>query len=53
MGRQRINQLLAQLEENRQRDIESTAAVFTVAQVLLNEAKARIDALEMLEPGDQ
>lgn len=37
MGKKRIAQLLEQLEDNQQKDLQNAAAIFTVAQVALNE----------------
>lgn len=37
MGKQKIERLLAQLKENQQQDIQSSAAIFTVAQSAVNE----------------
>jgi len=41
---ERLQQLLNQLKENQQRDLENTAAIFTVAQVTLNEINKRLEA---------
>ncbi|MEB3295095.1 MAG: hypothetical protein VKJ24_18210 [Synechococcales bacterium] len=37
MGKQQISQLLEQLQVNHQADLENTAAIFTVAQVAVNQ----------------
>lgn len=37
MGKKRITQLLEQLEGNQQKDLQNAAAIFTVAQVAVNE----------------
>lgn len=40
MGKKRINQLLAQLKENQQAELHNAAAIYTVAQVAVNELAA-------------
>ncbi|MBF2074652.1 MAG: hypothetical protein IGS50_12940 [Synechococcales cyanobacterium C42_A2020_086] len=42
MGKRRIAQLLEQLKDNQQHDLHNTAAIFTVAQVAVNQ----LDQLE-------
>lgn len=37
MGKKRIAQLLEQLQDNQQREVENAAAIFTVAQVAVNQ----------------
>lgn len=37
MGRKRITQLLEQLEDNQQKELKNAAAIFTVAQVAVNQ----------------
>jgi hypothetical protein len=39
MGKKRINQLLEQLKENQQQDLQNSAAIFTVAQVAVNQLR--------------
>lgn len=39
MGKKRITQLLEDLKENYQRDLHNSAAIYTVAQVAVNELK--------------
>jgi hypothetical protein len=40
MGKKRINQLLSQIKENQQADLRNAAAIYTVAQVAVNELEA-------------
>lgn len=40
MGKKRINQLLAQIKENQQADLRNAAAIYTVAQVAVDELEA-------------
>ena len=42
MGKKRVTQLLDQLKENRQQELENAAAIFTVAQVAVNELQAEV-----------
>ena len=42
MGKQRITQLLDQLQANQQRDLQNAAAIFTVAQVAVNQLEAQL-----------
>lgn len=44
MGKKRIAQLLEQLQDNQQQDLQNAAAIFTVAQVAVNQLQAQIDA---------
>lgn len=39
MGKKRITELLEQLKDNQQQDIENAAAIYTVAQVAVNELR--------------
>lgn len=39
MGKKRITELLAQLETNQQRDLQNASAIFTVAQVAVDELR--------------
>lgn len=41
MGKQRIAHLLEQLKDNQQRELENAAAIYTVAQVAINELRAQ------------
>ncbi|MFK8182558.1 MAG: hypothetical protein AB8B99_04230 [Phormidesmis sp.] len=55
MGKQKIDRLLAQLKDNHQRDIQTDAAIFAVAQGTVNELAKRaqeraIDDAEALVP---
>lgn len=53
MSRKRMFELLAQLEANQQRQVEVDAAIFTVAQVAVNELQGRVERhLKQLEAGD-
>ncbi|GAB4153852.1 MAG: hypothetical protein Fur0046_33820 [Cyanobacteria bacterium J069] len=40
MGKKRINQLLTQIKENQQAELRNAAAIYTVAQVAVNELEA-------------
>ncbi|MBW4466234.1 MAG: hypothetical protein KME07_12470 [Pegethrix bostrychoides GSE-TBD4-15B] len=42
MGKQRITQLLEQLQENQQQDLAHAAAIFTVAQVAVNQLETQV-----------
>ena len=42
MGRKRINDLLEQLKENQQKELENAAAIFTIAQVAVNELERQV-----------
>ncbi len=42
MGKQRITQLLAQLQDQQQQDLKNAAAIFTVAQVAVNQLEAQL-----------
>ena len=48
MGKQRVEQLLAQLKETEAKDIENAAAIYTVAQVAVNALEQ--PQLPQLEP---
>lgn len=51
MGKQRAKELLAKLKANQQADLENAAAIFTVAQVAVNELKeAERDAQSLSQP---
>lgn len=41
MGKKRIDQLLEQFKENQQQDLHNAAAIYTVAQVAVNELQAQ------------
>ncbi|MBE9177269.1 hypothetical protein IQ268_01605 [Oculatella sp. LEGE 06141] len=41
MGRKRVTQLLEQLKQNQQHELENAAAIFTVAQVAVNELSSQ------------
>ncbi|MFQ3615417.1 MAG: hypothetical protein SNJ57_15655 [Cyanobacteriota bacterium] len=49
MGKKRINQLLSQLKENQQADLRNAAAIYTVAQVAVNELEAIASAADSAE----
>jgi hypothetical protein len=42
MGKKRITQLLDQLKENQQQDLQNSAAIFTVAQVAVNQLQDQL-----------
>ncbi len=42
MGKKRINQLLEQLQANQEKELHNAAAIFTVAQVAVNELREQI-----------
>lgn len=46
MGRKRIHELLGQLEANQERTAAVDAAIFTVAQVAVNELRERAEGFE-------
>ncbi len=52
MGKQKLNQLLKQLEDNHAQDIENAAAIFTVAQGAVNQLAAD-SSQPMLTPSDE
>jgi hypothetical protein len=45
MGKKRINQLLEQLKENQQQDLQNSAAIFTVAQVAVNQLREQTETV--------
>lgn len=45
MGKKRINQLLEQLKENQQQDLQNSAAIFTVAQVAVNQLREQVQTV--------
>lgn len=49
MGKQKIDQLLAQLKDNHNQDIQNAAAIFTVAQGAVNQLQADNSDTENLE----
>jgi hypothetical protein len=46
MGKKRIAQLLEQLEANHQADVQNAAAIYTVAQVAVNQLEQQVAHLE-------
>ncbi|MCD8487652.1 MAG: hypothetical protein LRZ84_13185 [Desertifilum sp.] len=50
MGKKRITQLLAQLHENQQKELENAAAIFTVAQVAVNQLREQVSQPETALP---
>ena len=44
MGKQRIQELLNQLKDNHERDITASAAIFSVAQVAVNQLGETVDS---------
>lgn len=44
MGKKRITQLLEQLKDNQQQDLQNTAAIFTVAQVAVNQLQEQLQS---------
>ncbi len=50
MGKKRITQLLEQLKHNQQQDIQNAAAIYTVAQVAVNELQAQVEQMEPPPP---
>jgi hypothetical protein len=49
MGKKRINQLLTHMKENQQAELRNAAAIYTVAQVAVNELAAIAPALDTAE----
>jgi hypothetical protein len=47
MGKKRITQLLEQLQANQQQELQNAAAIFTVAQVAVNQLQ------EQMQPGSE
>lgn len=45
MGKKRINQLLEQLKQNQQQEIQNAAAIYTVAQIAIQELQAQTEAV--------
>lgn len=52
MGKQKLNQLLKQLEDNHAQDIENAAAIFTVAQGAVNQLAADSPQLDLPALGE-
>jgi hypothetical protein len=44
MGKKRVTQLLEQLKENQQAGLKNSAAIYTVAQVAVNELQNQLDS---------
>ena len=49
MGKKRIHQLLTHMKENQQAELRNAAAIYTVAQVAVNELAAIAPALDTAE----
>lgn len=50
MGKKRVTQLLEQLKVNQQAELQNAAAIYTVAQVAVNELQNQLNPIH-LEPG--